>query len=494
MECRTASNRVAFFHGCPATPTDTRNPPQGVCNVRDTNFFQTFGGFQWYDVSQQHIVTNSIFRNCRADWNRCVYGSNGNCKDVAVFTSLTHSDEFVPELMQVTAGIVYQNVSDLWMYSTKTTDSTGITVSGRLQSWYDADGSASLTGAKSMIGSAWANDWWKYNSNCVLYREAWECILFPGDTAASVILKHNAAQEAGIGSSICMNGGGANPCPIVGRVSHFGGTSQNADLLIGANAKLTGPIIASAGGWFIRFTSGTPKTLRLANVQVAKNDVFLIAIPYPAGTTFNIYHRAADWCHTTDWADCIHSYRSVSSIAAVVSAFGDAYFWNSATRTLYLRAVQSRSYFGNKGTDVPVWSPYEPEEQFSRGGHTLITPSTESTIVIESSCSTSPCAPQNDVPVPPKYNLAPTNPTSAPTPKPTPVPTPKPTPAPTPKPTPAPTPKPTPVPTPKPTPAPTPKPTPAPTPKPTTAPTPPSMGPFSASASTVARGYFIFQV
>ena len=63
---------------------------------------------------------------------------------VAVFTSLTHSDQFVPELMQITRGILYQNVTDLWRYTTKTTDVMGITVSGRNQGWLDVDGSASL--------------------------------------------------------------------------------------------------------------------------------------------------------------------------------------------------------------------------------------------------------------------------------------------------------------------------------------------------------------
>lgn len=265
-------------------------------------------------------------------------------------------------------------------------------------------GTAGQTGGRSMIGSTWANNWWKYNSNCVEYKQAWKCRMAAGDSSASLVLKHNAAQEAGIGSTICMNGGGSKPCPVVARVSHFGYTNETAGLHVGVNARVTGPIIAAAGGWFIRFNSGTPKTLRITSVQVAMNDVLLLAIPYPAETTFSIYHRAADWCGTS-WAVCRHNYRSVSSIAAVVSSFGDAYFWNSATRTLYLRAVQSKNTFGNVGTDVPAWSPFQPEEQFSRGGHTLLTTSYQTSIVIESTCTTDPCAPQNDVPVPATYAL-----------------------------------------------------------------------------------------
>lgn len=340
MECRTANHRITWFNGCPTAPAESKSPAWGACNIRDFTFFQSFGGFQWYDVGQQHILTNSVFRNCRADWNRCIYGSNGNCNGVAVFTSLTHSDQFVPELMQVTSKISYQNVSDLWRYSTKLTDKTGVTVSGRLQSWYDADGTASQLGVRAMIGSTWANDWWKYNSNCNVYKEAWRCQLATLDSAASFVLKHNPSQESGIGGAICVNGGvdaqGDPKCPVVGFVSNFGKTNEASQLAIGANAKVTGPIIASAGGWFIRFTTGTPKVLTLTNVQVRMEDVLLIAIPYPAGTTFTIYHQAASWCGPS-WAVCRHNYRSVSSIALVKSSFGDAYFWNSATRTLYLR-------------------------------------------------------------------------------------------------------------------------------------------------------------
>lgn len=396
MECRS-SHRTTWFNGCPSA---TREKVTGKCNIRDYTFFQTFGGFQWYDVNQQHILTNSIFRNCRADWNRCVWGPGGNCSNVAVFTSLTHSDQFVPELMQVTSGIVYQNVSDLWRFSTKTTSSAGITVSGRLQSWYDADGSAGQTGGRSMIGSTWSNDWWKYNSGCEKYIGAWKCRMDPSDSAASVIIKHNSTAEAAIGKEVCMNGGGKKPCPVIGTLSHFGSTNESAGLQFAINAKVSGPLIASSGGWFLRFNAGTPKVLRFTSVQVMEiEDVFLVAIPYPVGTNFTIYHKAASWC-STSWGVCRHEVRQVYDLQSVIRAFGDAYYWNNAARTLYLRLVQTNQSFGNKGTDVPAWSPITPEEIFSRGGHTLIKPSYRSSIVVESSCSTNPCAPQNSVPVP----------------------------------------------------------------------------------------------
>lgn len=303
----------------------------------------------------------------------------------------------------MTSGIKYTNVSNLWRYTTKTTDSTGITVSGRLQGWYDPDGSASQLGTRAMIGSSWANDWWKYNSNCNLHLEAWRCPLNAGDSVASLTFKHNPSQEAGIGSSVCINGGGSKPCPIVAQVTHFGRTEVSG-LSVGVNAKVTGPIIASAGGWFARFSAGTPKELTISYVQgrifnipynillqivslymfivnlkcmiansyiivcvlnpisVKENDVLLLAIPYPAGTTFNIRHAAAGWCGS--WTTCSHTVRAVSSVDQVRSAFGDAYYWNNAQRILYIRPVQSNSTFDN---DPAVWYPRPPAEIFARG-------------------------------------------------------------------------------------------------------------------------------
>jgi hypothetical protein len=40
---------------------------------------------------------------------------------------------------------------------------------------------------------------------------------------------------------------------------------------------------------------------------VKKEDVLLLAIPYPAGTSFQIWYQAASWCGTS-WAVCRHNY------------------------------------------------------------------------------------------------------------------------------------------------------------------------------------------
>jgi len=297
-------------------------------------------------------------------------------------------------------------------------------MAGRLQNWRDADGSASLLGKPAMIGSAWSNDWWKYNDNCDEHIQAWRCVMSNGDSQASLIIQDwDPTEEAEVGTTICMNGGGQYPCPVVGYVSHFGTKNESAGLWLGANTKITGPIIAQSGGWFIRFTAGTPASLTFTNVEVNTTDVLLLALPYPAGTKFNIYYEGASWC-VTSWAVCRHNYTAVNNVSAVISAFGDAYYWDNANRILYLRVVASQTTFGSPGQDPARWSPYPVPGEFSRGGQTLISPASQTYVIIESSCSTNPCAPQNDVQVPnavplvpstdPAHPTSPANPTQQP--------------------------------------------------------------------------------
>lgn len=277
-------------------------------------------------------------------------------------------------------------------------------VAGRLHNWFDADGSTSLTGNRSMIGSTWANDWWKYNNQCTVYKETYVCKMAASDSAASMLLLLGTAQEGQVNGDICTNGGG-QPCPIIGYASHFGSTNQTAGLHIAVHAKLTGPLIGSSGGWFIRLIHGNPRVLTITSIQVANmNDVLLLAFPYPAGTTFSIYYKAAYWCHES-WAVCRHNFFPVNSIAAVRNAFGDAYYWNSATRTLYLRAVMCNETFA---TDAP-WTPHPPELSFIRGGISLHSPVGAVSLIIEASCATDPCAPQNNVPIPAAFNSSSTS-------------------------------------------------------------------------------------
>jgi hypothetical protein len=139
------------------------------CHIRDLKFFYDFAGFQWYDVGQSHIVTNSTFRSCTNLWPE----RTGSCNFCHHWTVLTHSDQFVPEVMQATRNIRYENcnMTNLWRYETRKEN----TVSGRLTNWIDQDGSVSgRSDGPFIMGSTWANDWWNLGDDI--------CIRSPGIT------------------------------------------------------------------------------------------------------------------------------------------------------------------------------------------------------------------------------------------------------------------------------------------------------------------------
>eukprot|EP01087_Luapelamoeba_hula_P000813 TRINITY_DN105_c0_g1_i5.p1 TRINITY_DN105_c0_g1~~TRINITY_DN105_c0_g1_i5.p1 ORF type:complete len:1108 (+),score=125.47 TRINITY_DN105_c0_g1_i5:207-3530(+) len=406
MDCRS-DNVPTWFAGCPTAPAVSQSPPWGNCNIRDFYFFSNLGGFQWYDTGQDHILQDSTFRNCRNDWPHCIFGSApGVCGHAAVFTSLSHSDQFVPQLMQVTSGVKFENCNNKWQFSTQLTNPEGNTVSGRLQNWLDADGSVSGNGKRSMIGSAWASDWWTMNDDCSTVLERVVCPMQSRDGAASFLMQFNQGWQSQIGSSICLNpNGGSNPCPIVGTASHFGRTNEGAQddtsvgLKFAVNAQVTGPIIYESSGWFLRYHAGTPASLSLVQVQIDPKYTLILALPYPKGTTFSIAYQAASWC-STSWATCTHPFVNVSSVAEVEAGFGDLYYWDNSAQVLYIRVTMQLATWPMNTANVR-WTELPALPQFTRGGESIPIINYGPSISIQATnCGSSTCAPQPGVTIP----------------------------------------------------------------------------------------------
>ena len=151
-------------------------------------------GFVWYDTGQEHIITESVFRNCgyrsneynqydQSSTRGCGDSNSNGCSDSSsVFGFLTHSDQFTPEIMQGTRAITFENCGrrfnlDNWLGNPNT-------VSGRNQNWLDVDGSASGLGVSTFMVSGAANvsTWWNVDSNgmcpdreCFSHFELYRC-------------------------------------------------------------------------------------------------------------------------------------------------------------------------------------------------------------------------------------------------------------------------------------------------------------------------------
>lgn len=219
------------------------------CDAKDYAFSRQYYGFQFYDVFQSHIIDTIKFRNCKNSphsGQTCI--RSGAC-EAAPWILLSHSDEFVPEIMQATKNVSYENIDfdNLIHFSTEKDDAGGITVSGRLQNWLDVDGSV-LTGTptvkNTIIGSDWSgNAWWNFHADCI-HDEANEVYACPSNNElshdiTSFKLHFNDNYDL-VPNTYCRNGnyeGNVMDCPVVGTVVHFGESSTDNGLEIAYNAK-----------------------------------------------------------------------------------------------------------------------------------------------------------------------------------------------------------------------------------------------------------------
>lgn len=372
VDCRSGNQPlITKWSGCTASSFWN-------CNSRDQQYYYTMDGFQFYDTGQTHIVTNSVFKNCNTNYAYC---KPGGC-NLRVFLYLTHSDEFTPGLMQATRNISYSNVNISYITVPSTTLAAGATVSGRNANWMDWDGTVTglFPGVRTNIGSNWPGaDWWRLNSNCVSQQNNWVCPMNESDSVASMLLHWDLAAEANIGNTICFNGGTLN-CPIGGKVTHFGRSTANA-FDLATMPRLAGPLIASQGGWLATFIGGTPKSLYISDIQVRAEDLLHLAIPYPTGTTFDIYAKGPSYCNpcSNSWCPiCRHNFTQAASIDEVRAGYGDLYYYDSVEQLLHIRvpslsAFRNYPYFGTVANNPLLWNSTSlRNDYFSRGGVDLL--------------------------------------------------------------------------------------------------------------------------
>jgi hypothetical protein len=169
-DSRLAVNAIseAFWLNNSLTVCRTGNKLDLPANQSATKLEGT--GLVWYDTAQSHILTNLKFRNCglRSDqYNQYDKSLTRGCSDdnnssgcsseSAVFSFLTNSDQFVPEVMQATKQVSFENCGRRFKFTGGLLD----TASGRNQNWFDTDGTVSGLGVPTLIGSGLssARDW-----------------------------------------------------------------------------------------------------------------------------------------------------------------------------------------------------------------------------------------------------------------------------------------------------------------------------------------------
>jgi len=317
-------------------------------------------GFIWYDTNQAHIITDAIFRNCGYrssqynQYNQEADRGCGNENDIgctsqsSVWGMLTHSDQFVPEMMQGTKDIRFENCGRRFRLQDFRSSNAPSSVSGREQNWYDLDGTISGFGEPSVAASGLtdAGKWWKVDDEVVYEPQAplWFFKLNNGPERGigHFRMKWDNALHNKIGSSQCGNGQGL-PCDYVGYIQHLGDYfSGDSGLPVTANADVVGPV--GGFGWKLDLTQGPPKSVRFEQIEVDPSTPLLLSISYPIGTSFTIEAVAA-YCSDSASYSCTERFHQVSSVEEVRNSLGNTYYVDSATGLLTFRIIQTPKNF-----------------------------------------------------------------------------------------------------------------------------------------------------
>jgi len=333
-------------------------------------------GFTWYDTGQEHIIIDATFRNCGqreayddydtsptrgCDQNDSASGCH---KDSYVFGFLTHSDQFTPEIMQATRGIHFEDCGRRFRMVDFKTNNQVPTVSGRNQNWLDVDGSVSGLSEPTLIGSGLpsAGLWWKVDDEVV--HDPQGPLEFikqnngPERGLGHIRIEWDTAIHQTVGSSSCGNGN-LLPCPSLGKIRHWGpmfDLSQDplGGLPVTAQAEIVGP--TGGYGWLLDLDGGSPKSLKIEQVEVDPDTPLMLAIAYPPESGFEIKAHAA-YCSPGNSYSCKEDFKKVGSITDVRYSEGNTYYFDETKGLLYIRIVMPpQSFTGDTlYTSSPSW-------------------------------------------------------------------------------------------------------------------------------------------
>lgn len=252
-------------------------------------------------------------------------------------------------------GRRFRYVNFVTDYGGKQRNGMNSTVSERLLTWLDVDGSTTGTNKPTVIGSASedAGAWWKLDSGCVRsdIEDLWMCEKRGARWPGSLFLVWDDTAQGKVGSSVCANGVVGVPCTPIGLVNHWGrGVADGLPLTM--NGQITGAM--GGYGWHLTFNSGSPVALRLERVQVSSTTVLMLSIPYPPSvTSFSVVAHAPPWCYASLYTSCTTTFQPAASVEEVRSSAGDKYYWDGGV--LYLRVVQPPAdYTGATLTTMPA--------------------------------------------------------------------------------------------------------------------------------------------
>ena len=146
---------------------------------------------------------------------------------------------------------------------------------------------------------------------------------------------------------------------VWGRVQHWGDASTDGPPLSGDHQVVGPHDHARRGGWFLQYHSAaddasswsSPKRLEIRAQQLEDGSVLVLALAYPAGTTFGIRRKVSS--SNRGWLP----YTTAPSVAAIRQDSGPSQYYFDGTY-LYLRMADvDAGGFGEDGLYVPLHNP-----------------------------------------------------------------------------------------------------------------------------------------
>jgi len=243
--------------------------------------------FQAYDTWVKTVVIGMTARNF----------VNGE----TVFTGMYHSDQFTPQNINGVAGIALDNVDDalalsLYDCGEACGDAATQTMSSKIYSFYDYDGSLAQRPGPAIIGTN--VPWWNLGDDLCQLRADWN--MYVCDWRENMDLVHVPLYVPGLTDG-CDDA--VSECEgqlagyTVGRVNHFGDESRSIDI---------GPWPGVSGignmGWLWRSKApafgvdGAPSRFEVGHFFNMPLGTFVVlAVRYPAAAKFEVTIEAEWW-------------------------------------------------------------------------------------------------------------------------------------------------------------------------------------------------------
>lgn len=134
-------------------------------------------------------------------------------------------------------------------------------------------------------------------------------------------------------------------------------------MMIYERLALVGPIsgetMPTISGWYLHFDAGSPVSFKLEDLKIHHEGVMIIAMPYPAGTTYRVWLSAVNWCNPNKHL-CSLNYQKVNSLDKLIEKTGGPKYFvqdeGDGSETLFVRLFQRWERYLGSWHNSKQWS------------------------------------------------------------------------------------------------------------------------------------------